>query len=432
MIHSSFAFKKWDSVPVSSEEEVRAPHASLTFHAETSLSEKVGRVFNDTMFLLVGAKLLSKIPGIGAGVSHLARMGFSTVTSMPVFHTPQMAAIMANAPKIIMALAVLTVIRKILSVAINLIVYPVVAESYISNKGWFGSTKGWYDGARWKTFKHYLKNDYACHRVALNKSGIDYDAFAFEHKSTKGNGKWVILAGGNGMIGETSLYHIDSDPDYNIDRVGDYKDQGFNVLYVNGPGVGRSTGAPTSYSIAAGQEAGLQFLEKVVGAKKILMYGLSLGGGAQAEAVLSHNFNMGNVDYLVWSDRTFDYLSNAASAMVTHLAKPIFAFLGIELKGVLAEKKLEKLGIKHIITQHSHSINQSGILPLTGEIGNLDKSKTDGVIPDAATLYVGIRRAGFKDDNRIKCFGGPKIHHNGALPGKIKALVDAEIVNVFG
>ena len=79
--------------------------------------------------------------------------------------------------------------------------------------------------------------------------------------------------------------------------------------------IGRSSGFPTSYSIGAGQEAGLQFLENGIGAKKIIHYGMSLGGGAQAEAILSHEFKTEEIDYIVWTDRSFDKLSNIASSL---------------------------------------------------------------------------------------------------------------------
>ena len=165
-------------------------------------------------------------------------------------------------------------------------------------------------------------------------------------------------------------------------------------------------------------------LEKAIGAEKILMYGLSLGGGAQAEAIKSHHFKKDNHSYLAWSDRTFDTLSHAASQMVTKWVKPLFFILGIELDGVGGAQKLQELDIKHIVVQNSEAVDQDGALPLTGEI---HEEGTDGVIPNPPSLYVGLRKAGMKDSDHLKCYGGPSIDHNALLPKQITDLIEADI-----
>lgn len=398
--------QEWSNVPVTTDKEVSADQAVLKFSATTSIAEKVQRVFNGMMFFIAGASLLNLIPAVNAAILSLSGMGFAAISGVSLFQIPAAAAIMALAPKIIVTLAVIQVIRKVLAVAINHFIYPAVLMSY---------DKRALDKERLNAFQDLRGDQFECRRVALNKSGINYDAFAFEHEDTKENGQWVIVAGGNRWIGESAAPSV----------ARKFKELGFNVLYVNGPGVGRSSGYPTSYSIGSGQEAGLQFLEKVADAKKILLYGTSLGGGAQSEAIKNHTFNTKDIDYLVWSDRSFDKLSNAASSMVTALAKPIFFLLGIELDGVAGAKKLKKLGITHIVTQNSQMRVGNGPLPLTPNINS--PGVTDGVIPNKASLYVGLMQAGIHDPTRLKCYGGPRVLHNGNLHQDINDLVENDI-----
>jgi len=398
-------FNNWNDVPVTTAAEALATQAAIKFSAKTSLSEKVQRVFNAALFFIVGVKLATFIPTVATLSSSLSSLGFATISGSSLLQIPTVLAITALAQKIIVTLALILSIRKVLAVTLNCIVYFAVPKSLMNQQA--------IDKYRQYQFQQLTSENFECRRIALNKSGINYDAFVLEHETTKNNGQWIIIAGGNCWIGESAIGSCAEK----------YKELGFNILFVNGPGVGRSSGWPTSYSIGAGQEAGLQFLEEVIGAKKILLYGSSLGGGAQAEAIQGHDFKEG-VDYMVWGDRTFDTLSNAASGMVTSLAKPLFFLLGIELDTLAGAKKLQKLCIPHIVIQNSLSVINTGALHLDNPI---NESGTDGVIPNAASLFVGLQKAGIQDSQRVKCYGGQFIDHNGDLPKKVMDLVEADI-----
>lgn len=400
-------FQQWNDVLLPTKEEVLANQAAVKFSAKTSLLEKTQRVFNGLMFFIVGAKLLSLVPGVIHAWAKLSNMVFAGLN--PAFlQIPAVAQIIAITPKIIVALAFIQVIRKVLAVIINHFVYIATLRSYSKEQ------QETIDNLRWESFEKLTEVKCECRRIALNKSGINYDAFAIEHETTKGNGRWVIVAGGNGWIGEGAV----------LSCVGKFAPQGFNVLFVNGPGVGRSSGFPTSYSIRAGQEAGLQFLENAVRAKKILMYGTSLGGGAQAEAIKNHEFRK-DIEYMVWSDRSFDKLSSAASRMVTSLAKPLFFLLGNELDGIAGARRLEKLGITHVVTQNSQCDDDNDILFLEDKLPTDNGS--DGVIPNEASLLLGLKKAGIQTSGRLKCYGDPEVAHNGNLPKRIEVLVEADI-----
>lgn len=390
-------FINWNDVPVATENETVAAKAPYTFFAETTLSEKIWRIFNAAMFGIVGIKLLTLIPGVGPAALNLGAMAFAAIGGASLLQIPAVLTIAAVAPKVIVALAIILVIRKVLAVAIYHIIYPAVSVSY-ANK---------FDTERWGMFALLNREGYECRRIALNKSGIDYDSFAVSHPNN-GNDQWAIVAGGNGWIGEESLYDC---------AIKMYK-LGFNVLYVNGPGVARSTGFPTSYSIGAGQEAGLQFLEKAFQPKTMLLYGTSLGGGAQSEAIVSHAEFKKAINYIAWSDRTFDTLSNTVRHLITILAKPVFFLLGIELDNLAGAKKLQELGIAHIITQNSQNGN-----------GNeaIDEEGSDDVIPNRASLYVGLRKTGSQDPVRVRFHVHPAIRHNEDFPWGFDAAVNQDV-----
>jgi hypothetical protein len=398
-------YQSWDALPVATPEEVVAKRAMLRFSAETSLSEKVQRIFNGTMFFIVGAKLLTSLPGVTALSSvALNSVNFTAISGAAVLRIPTVLTVMAIAPKIIVTLALIVVIRKVMAVIIFHIIYPAVILSMLPGQ------KQEINETRKQNFEILSKTGYQCRRLTLHKSGIDYDAFAIQHDDIKDN--WAIVAGGNGWIGENCLVNCDIM----------FRSFGFNLLFINGPGVGCSSGFPTSYSVGAGHEAGLQFLEKEVKAKNILIYGTSLGGGMQAEAIRQHADFKKDIRYVVWIDRSFDRLSNAARHMVTRLAKPVFFLLGIELDGIAAAKTLQKLQITQIVTQNNRSSPQNYILPLDGS--KINGKGTDGVIPNRASLYLGLGEAGFKSSAQIHCFGSSTLDHNGNyFPEAMKQLI---------
>lgn len=380
----------WNLIPKAEYVDLMAAESRYKFVASTSTKEKMMRAFNICVFALPLVAL--------------------TGVKLPFAAT------------LVVGAALILAVRKVLEAAIGHIVYPVVLESYIDS----------YDKSRLHSF-HELKG-FSCRRIALAKLGYTYDSFAIEHDP---KAPWALVAGGNGWIGEEALCHVSSD----------FKKRGLNVLYVNGPGVARSRWFPTRYSMGAAQEAGLQLLEEVVKAKKIVLYGTSLGGGAQAEAICMHQFKEG-VQYLVWSDRTFDFLSNAAGDLAPRIfglegsgakvfgsvVKGLFYLIGLELDSVAGAKRLKELDIRHIVTQNYIGVEEGEYrLPYEGEI--VDRG-TDGIITDNSSLYLGIRRAGLTDGeslkDRLKLFGSNNVDHNGSLPVEVEKLVRGEIGRFIG
>lgn len=369
-----------------------------TFIAKTSLTEKAGRIFNNAMFLIVGIQLALYVAKFIPGVKDITTRIENYLSDIPIISA------LRKLPAMLRMIPALLVARKIAAVWINYQVYPA-ARTFSED---FGSERA-------EAIKYFQKIGYAIQSVTLSKSGVDYSAFVFGPKETINNGKWIQVAGGNGWVGE----HVFS---YLVNMF-----EKRNILYINGPSVARSLGVPTSYSIGAAQEAGLQLLEDAMKAKQIFLYGTSLGGGAQATAICAHEFKE-NVKYMAWSDRSFDTLTNAASAMVTSLVKFVFPLLGIELDGVAGARKLNELGITQIVTNNSRAIGFNGILPRDGEIF---LQGTDGVIPNAVSLYVGLRKTLDLKLELIKFYGDKFIGHNGDLPAYINRSIQEMISNFF-
>ncbi len=330
-----------------------------TFTAETSPGEKTFRVLN---YLIL-----------------------ATGTYSALFATP---GIVEYASMLLSA-------RKVVSVIIGYQVYP--AASFTKDT----QDRKFFEMNQLKKDSFFVKN------ISIYKSGTLYDAVIAGHTETIDNGKWTINAFGNGMRMEE---YIQSTAWKN------HKYQS-NTLLINGPSVGQSTGWPTRYQMGAGFEGGLQFLEKEVHAKHIVMHGLSLGGGMMSEAILNHDFSPGmnkGVKYLSVSDRTFDCLSNVASKIMKLPLQPIFYLSGEELDCVSAAITLSELNIRHVIIQHSSPNND----------------KSDRVIPDNASLSSAIRNIP-NIRNKVH-LTSPKLGHNDLLPQDIQDSLDKELNTFFG
>jgi len=229
------------------------------------------------------------------------------------------------------------------------------------------------------------------------------------------------------------------------------------MLIVNGPCVGESQGSPTRYQMGAGFEAGMQYVEKAIQAKKIILYGFSLGGGMMGEAIIQHDFTQGiqaGVQYLCISDRTFSKLSTEAKALaewvilqgaqmtlrgvfvltgmepeeneeilklkeeaqalVRGVSKVVGVFVsaaflltGLDLEVVAAAKKLTEKNIQHVVIQHRCD----------------EEEGTDGVILDRASLAFSLQN---KQENQL-FLTSPELRHNSPLPIDIQNALSEKV-----
>lgn len=240
---------------------------------------------------------------------------------------------------------------------------------------------------------------YILKRVTFHKSGATFSGAVCTHRKIINNGSWAIHALGVRSAWEQQIEAL-SQKNYAL---------GLNTLVINGPGIGDSTGYPTRYQIGACFETGLQYLENVIKANRILMYGYSFGGGSLAEGILNHDFSYGqqkNIKYLFVADRTFDHLQHIAGKTVCSLLYPLFAAVGMQLDGVEAAKKLSSLGIRQIIIQ------------------GCDES--DDVIVDTVALAKAIKQNTSLCNTQI--LESSEIAHHQTLPLEIKNALDQEIL----
>lgn len=310
----------------------------------------------------------------------------------------------------ISVLSGLTLARKIVEIAIGYASYPVATVSLINSsvklsdylldkfpglEEQFSSLSlSGLQKTKKMEVESLLEEGFFVKNVTLFKSGVKYDAVLISHPKTIDNGNWAIHALGNGMAMEDHIYAFAKQ---------DLIQPQCSTLLVNGPSVGESGGWPTRYQLGAGFEAGLQFLEKEIKAKKVIMHGFSLGGGMLAEAILNHDFTAGlknKTDYLFIADRTFSRLSTIAGAMISTIVKPIFYLVGMELDGIGAARKLSQLGIKQIVIQHTSE----------------DGTGSDGVIYDDASLAYVLKKDPINKEH-ITFIESTQMNHNGNLPG---------------
>lgn len=211
--------------------------------------------------------------------------------------------------------------------------------------------------------------------IVLEKEGQKYCGLLVGDRRTIGNGKWVLFAPGNCATIEGQFLN---------DGLSPYLEAGFNVLLVNGPGVGKSEGFATVDRIGDAQDVAISFLEEAVKAKRIVLAGHSLGGAAIGLAVMKHAFKP-DVHYLGLRMMTFDRLSHLVKKLQGTVAEKCISWFGSDMDSIAASEKLQQKGIHEIVIQAEHDeiMAQADLLDaLMNE--NLMENKTGLVIPEAS------------------------------------------------
>lgn len=210
--------------------------------------------------------------------------------------------------------------------------------------------------------------------VTLEKEGHRYNGLILGHESTISNGKWAIFAPGNDTAIEREVI---------LERQEPFLQAGYNVLFVNSPGVGKSQGPATVDRIGDAQEIALSFLETAIKAKKIILAGHSFGGAAIGNAALKHTFKT-DVDYLVFQLMTFDRLTHITKERVGLLESLVLRIIGCEMDNVAASKKLQQEGIHEVIIQGGEDrlMDKAPLLEALQK-ENLMENKTGIMISDA-------------------------------------------------
>ena len=254
------------------------------------------------------------------------------------------------------------------------------------------------DKRRVRTFKKLHAQGYSFKELVLEKNKVRYSGLLIYRESSKNNGQWIIQATGNCMPYEPAApifanhYNPPDCPD----------EHRFNLLFVNGPGVGKSDGIATPASMGDAQEIGISYLEEL-GAKKIVLAGFSLGGAAMGQAILKHEFKKDR-QYLVVSQMTFDRASNICSKIyhiknriLKSLMKGFIHWSGCEMDTVKASQKTQNLFIPEVIIQAGKE--QEGSLI----------HDSDSLIPKKASLGYRVKK---EKINQLKTHALIQAKHN--------------------
>lgn len=244
-----------------------------------------------------------------------------------------------------------------------------------------------------------LTGSWKVKRISVRVDGYTIDAAILGKESTLGNGRWVLASNGNAEFYEEKLRshsfkHILSKLDG-------------NAIVFNYPGVGSSSGMPNRKAMAKAYRAMLSFLEDQnngIGAKEIIGYGHSIGGGVQGDALRSHQLKQ-DVKYVFVKSRTFSSVSSVISHS-TFWPLGLFAkIFGWNISSVKSSKSLEA---PEIILQTASVSDYEDILK------HPEKIVHDKVIPGEASLAKKLLEDGMEFAGK-KCFMGIPENHVEAL-----------------
>lgn len=210
-------------------------------------------------------------------------------------------------------------------------------------------------------------------RVTILADRLSIDAALMGRPSSLKNKKWALIS-----IGRTEKYEdtITSAAFRNfLEKIDS------NAIIFNYPKMGKSIGTRNAQNLVTAYKAVLEFLEddkKGIGAKKIIGYGYSMGGGVQGESLKNYPFKLEidqGIEYLFIKDRTFSSLERVVNSFTKGLFGWIVPYYGLSLSSIESSQRLHDLRIPEIIIQTTDDQKQ----PIS-----------DGVISKNASLKNGV------------------------------------------
>lgn len=244
-----------------------------------------------------------------------------------------------------------------------------------------------------------LNNMWKYKRITVEVDGYKIDAMIVGKASTLNNGRWVLASNGNGEFYEDKL-------SCNNDFRRILSEIKSNGIVFNYPGVGASSGLPSREAMAKAYRAMLNLLEDQkngIGAKEIIGYGHSIGGGVQGDALKNHDLKK-DVKYVFVKSRTFSDLSTTASTLTIKPLGFLVKILGWNMNNVKSSKQLQAPEI----------IMQTAAVEKCEQLSDSLKIIDDGIISAKASLA----KALLDDNNFInqnKVFIGMEECHNERL-----------------
>jgi hypothetical protein len=209
-------------------------------------------------------------------------------------------------------------------------------------------------------------------RFTAEVDGTMIDATIVGKASTLNNGRWVLASNGNAEYYEDKLLNS-----FEFRRI--LAELKGNAIVFNYPGVGASSDLPNRQTMAKAYRLMLKLLEdqeKGIGAKEIIGYGFSIGGGVQGDALNEHKLKK-EIKYVFVKSKTFDELSTTAAFLTRiQLVSFLIKIIGWNMGSVESSKKLQA---PEIILQTAAVANYE-------ELVDSSKIIDDGIIPAQASL----------------------------------------------
>jgi hypothetical protein len=223
--------------------------------------------------------------------------------------------------------------------------------------------------------------------------------------------RYILRAVGNGesmdMVGASLAGHVG----YQLQA---------NVVIFDYPGVGGLSGFPHRRAMMHTYQALLKFLETKetsngLGAKEIILWGDSIGGGCSGDALKGWEFKEG-IKYVVVKRKTFSTMTETVDNLIFKGAGTIIELLGWNFDSVTTSKELEEKGIHEIIIQETK---------FKAELNDAENVINDGPISKTAALAYALLKE--RTDWVHKTFiddDSGHMEHNLQTPGRVKAAIE--------
>ncbi len=188
-------------------------------------------------------------------------------------------------------------------------------------------------------------NQWVGKRVSILCNGSKIDAYILGKKDTISNGRWTLFSNGHGGLAEeAALWEWE-----HAQKIQS------NMIIYNYPGVGCSEGPRARNRMVASYEAIMCFLEdreKGIGAKEIIGWGTSMGGGVQGHARKRHEYKK-DVRYAFVDNQTYRTVADAVGSMKSEHFGKLVKPLGWQL----SSKSSEKLNHPQIVVQRATKLH---------------------------------------------------------------------------
>lgn len=239
-----------------------------------------------------------------------------------------------------------------------------------------------------------LNTEWKYKRITVKVDGLKIDAMIVGKASTLNNGRWMLHSNGNGAFYEDKLKR------YDFKQI--LSEVNSNAIVFNYPGVGASSGLPQRKTMEKAYRAMLNLLEdqnEGIGAKEIIGYGHSIGGGVQGDALRNHELKE-DIKYVFVKDRTFSNLSKTASLITIKPLGFLVKLLGWNIDSIVSSRALQA---PEIIMQTANVLD-------TQEIDDSSVIINDGLLPvDASLAKVLLEDSECPKHNKV-FIGVPETH----------------------